>query len=60
MLSLFKQGQDQVIDPLVQSGAIEVVHEDWTQDRKPENAKRIANAALTKAGRTSLPTSPTA
>jgi D-xylose transport system substrate-binding protein len=46
---LFKQGQDNVIEPLIASGAVEVVHEDWTQDWRPENAKKIANAALTKA-----------
>ncbi len=47
---LFKQGQDNVLLPLIASGAIEVVHEDWAQDWKPENAKRIVNAAITKAG----------
>jgi D-xylose transport system substrate-binding protein len=47
---LFKQGQDNVLSPLIASGAIEIVHEDWTQDWKPENAKKIANAAITKAG----------
>jgi D-xylose transport system substrate-binding protein len=47
---LFKHGQDNVLAPLIASGAIEVVHEDWTQDWKPENAKKIANAAITKAG----------
>lgn len=47
---LFKQGQDEVLGPAIASGAIEVVHEDWTQDWKPENAKGIANAAITKAG----------
>jgi D-xylose transport system substrate-binding protein len=48
--ALFKQGQDEVLLPLIQEGRIEVVHEDWTDDWKPENAKRIANAAITKAG----------
>jgi len=48
---LFKQGQDNVLNPLIASGAIEVVHEDWAQDWRPDNAKRIANAAITKAGR---------
>lgn len=48
---LFKEGQDHVLQPLIQSGAIEVVHEDWAQDWRPENAKRIANAAITNAGR---------
>ncbi|MEO8350727.1 MAG: substrate-binding domain-containing protein [Chthoniobacteraceae bacterium] len=47
---LFKKGQDRVIEPLVQAGHVEVVHEDWAQDWKPENAKKIANAAITKAG----------
>jgi D-xylose transport system substrate-binding protein len=27
-----------------------VVHEDWAQDWRPENAKRITNSAITKAG----------
>jgi D-xylose transport system substrate-binding protein len=49
---LFKQGQDNILMPLIKSGQIEVVHEDWTLDWKPENAKRIMNAAITRAGRT--------
>jgi len=49
---LFKEGQDHVILPLVEKGEIEIVHEDWTQDWRPENAKKIANAALTKAAAT--------
>jgi D-xylose transport system substrate-binding protein len=48
--SLFKAGQDSVIDPLVKSGVIEVLHEDWAEDWKPENAKRIVNAAITAKG----------
>src|SRR6185503_10281813 len=47
---LFKKGQDKVLAPLIQSGAIRVVHEDWAQDWKPENAKKIVNAALTAQG----------
>ena len=47
---LYKQGQDNVLTPLITRGEFEVVHEDWTQDWKPENAKKIANAAITKAG----------
>ncbi|HEY1111279.1 MAG TPA: substrate-binding domain-containing protein, partial [Opitutaceae bacterium] len=47
---LFKQGQDNVILPLVKAGKIEVVHEDWAKDWKPEEAKKIMNAALTRAG----------
>lgn len=48
---MFKQGQDNILLPLVQSGKITVVHEDWALDWKPENAKKIMNAAITKAGR---------
>ncbi|HEX8312973.1 MAG TPA: substrate-binding domain-containing protein [Chthoniobacteraceae bacterium] len=45
---LFKEGQDKILEPLIRSGEIEIVHEDWAQDWRPENAKRIANSALTK------------
>lgn len=48
--SVFKAGQDKVLKPLIESGAIEVVHEDWVDDWKPENAKKIANAGINKAG----------
>lgn len=47
---LFKQGQDNILNPLIQSGRIQVVFEDWAEDWKPENAKKITNAAITKAG----------
>jgi D-xylose transport system substrate-binding protein len=45
---LVKKGQDQVLDPLLQKGDVVVVHEDWVDEWKPENAKRIVNAALTR------------
>jgi D-xylose transport system substrate-binding protein len=45
---LFKAGQDQILKPYLDSGAIRVVHEDWAEDWKPENAKRITQAALSK------------
>jgi D-xylose transport system substrate-binding protein len=45
---LFKQGQDNVLLPLIAQGKVEVVHEDWAADWKPENAKKIASAAITK------------
>lgn len=48
---LFKQGQDNILEPLIKAGKVEVVHEDWALDWKPENAKKIMNAAITKAGR---------
>lgn len=47
---LFKQGQDNILEPMIASGEVKVVHEDWAEDWRPENAKRIANAAITKAG----------
>src|SRR5215208_6320744 len=42
---LFKQGQDNILAPLIAAGKISVVHEDWALDWKPENAKKIMNAA---------------
>lgn len=47
---LFKRGQDQVLAPYIARGDITVVHEDWAEDWKPENAKRIVNAAITAHG----------
>ena len=46
----FKQGQDNVLKPFIDRGDIQVVHEDWADDWKPENAKRIMNAAITAKG----------
>ncbi len=45
---LFKQGQDEVLAPLIAQGAITVVHEDWAEDWSPINAKKIVKAAITK------------
>ena len=47
---LFKQGQDNVLQPLIAAGKVEVIHEDWAEDWKPENAKKITNAAITNHG----------
>ncbi len=47
---LYKQGQDHVLLPLIKQGKFEVVHEDWADDWKPENAKKITNAAITAIG----------
>ncbi len=47
---LYKQGQDSVLDPYLKSGDVKVVHEDWAQDWKPENGKKIMSAAITKFG----------
>lgn len=48
---LFKAGQDKVLAPYIKSGDIKVVHEDWALDWKPENAKKIVNAAITAHGK---------
>lgn len=47
---LFKQGQDNILQPLIAQGKVEVLHEDWAEDWKPENAKKITNAAITRIG----------
>lgn len=47
---LFKQGQDNILEPYIKSGDIEVIHEDWATDWDPANAKKIMNAAITKFG----------
>lgn len=47
---LFKQGQDNAVKPYLESGQLEVVFEDWAEDWKPENGKKIAQAAISKAG----------
>jgi D-xylose transport system substrate-binding protein len=47
---LFKQGQDQVLAPYLARHDIEVVHEDWADDWKQENAKKIVNAAISEHG----------
>ncbi|HEX8525238.1 MAG TPA: substrate-binding domain-containing protein, partial [Tepidisphaeraceae bacterium] len=47
----FKAGQDKVVKPLIERGDIQVIHEDWAEDWKPENAKRILNAAITSKGK---------
>jgi D-xylose transport system substrate-binding protein len=47
---MFKQGQDNVLEPLIKAGKIQVVFEDWAIDWKPDVAKKIMNAAITKAG----------
>lgn len=47
---LFKQGQDNILDPLIKAGKVEVIHEDWAVDWRPEAAKQITNAAITRNG----------
>ncbi|MBI5203179.1 MAG: substrate-binding domain-containing protein [Elusimicrobia bacterium] len=48
---LMRQGQDEILRPLIAKGEIEIVHEDWAENWKPENAKKILQAAITRAGK---------
>ncbi len=47
---LFKQGQDNILKPYIDKGAITVIHEDWATDWQPQVAKQITNAAITNHG----------
>ena len=51
---LFREGQNLALLPFEESGQLEIVFEDWAEDWKPENGKKIAQAAITKAGETGL------
>lgn len=44
-----KEGQDSVFAPYLADGRLKIVHEDWAEDWRPENAKKITQAALTRA-----------
>ncbi len=48
---VLKAGQDEVLKPYIDRGDIVVVHEDWAEEWKPENGKKILNAAITAKGR---------
>lgn len=47
---LFKEGQDTVLKPYLERHDIQVIQEDWADDWKPENAKKIVNAAISQHG----------
>lgn len=47
---LFREGQNLGLQPYADSGQLEIVFEDWAEDWKPENGKKITQAAITKAG----------
>lgn len=47
---LFKAGQDRALQPLIESGRIEVIHEDWADNWSPAKAKQITNAAISRHG----------
>ncbi len=45
-----KAGQDEVLKPYLDRGDIQIIHEDWADEWKPENSKKIVNAAITTHG----------
>ncbi len=47
---LMKKGQDEVLAPAIARGDVKLVHEDWAEEWKPENAKKIVQAAITRVG----------
>jgi D-xylose transport system substrate-binding protein len=47
---LFNQGAMEVLQPYIDRGDVQIVWEDWTEDWKLENAKKIVNAAISKLG----------
>ena len=47
---LVREGQDRALKPYIQRGQLEIVHDDWAAEWKPEVAKKIVNAAITRFG----------
>ena len=47
--NIYKEGQDNILQPYIDRGDIIVIHEDWVQDWTSANAKKIMNAALIKS-----------
>jgi D-xylose transport system substrate-binding protein len=46
---MFKQGQDNILNPLIAAGKVEVVYEDWATDWSLDVARNIMTAALNKS-----------
>ncbi len=47
---LFRQGQDEIVDPYVEAGNVEVVADQWVDNWDPANALKIMENILTAAG----------
>ena len=47
---LFRQGQDEIVDPYVESGVVEVVADQWVDNWDPANALKIMENILTAQG----------
>lgn len=49
---LFHQGAMEVLKPYIEKGDVQIVWEDWAEDWKLDNAKKIVNAAISELGAT--------
>jgi D-xylose transport system substrate-binding protein len=47
---LFRQGQDEIVDPLVEAGAVEIVADQWVENWDAANALKLMENILTGAG----------
>ncbi len=47
---LFRQGQDEIVDPYVEAGKIEIVADQWVDNWDPANAVMIMENILTATG----------
>ena len=48
---LFRQGQMEVLDPLIKAGKIRVVADQWVENWDPANAKKLMENILTATGK---------
>jgi len=47
---LFRKGQDEIVDPLVKEGKIEIVADQWVDNWDPANALKVMENILTSVG----------
>ncbi len=47
---LFRQGQDEIVDPLVEAGTVEIVADQWVENWDAANALKLMENILTGAG----------
>ena len=47
---LFRQGQMEILDPLIKAGKIKVVSDQWVENWDPANAKKLMENILTATG----------
>jgi len=49
--TLFRQGQMEVLDPLIKAGKIKIVSDQWVENWDPANAKKLMENVLVATGR---------